>query len=118
MRITELLMMDLSLDWLWERLPRCPVWLDELIDKAHFALLINGAVLVVAAVLSLMALDVFDPSYRPSLKTLVIGMVTVSLLVWVLIFGIWGWRAHQSRRRAAVEAEPTDLWDRWLDGPV
>ena len=43
MRITELLMTELSLDWLWERLPRRPVWFDGFVDKAHFALIINCA---------------------------------------------------------------------------
>ena len=118
MRITELLMMDLSLNWLWERLPRCPLWLDELFDKAHFALLVNCAFLVVLGVLSLITFDVLDPDHRPSLKTFVIGMIVVSLLVWALIIGIWGWKAYQGRRRVPVQVEPTDLWDRWLDGPV
>jgi hypothetical protein len=118
MRITELLMMNLSLDWLWERLPRRPVWLDELLDKAHFALLINGAVLLLALFISPATFDLLDPIHGPDGKTFCIGIVAVSLPVWGGIFGIWGWRAYQGRRRAAVEAEPTDLWDRWLDGPV
>jgi hypothetical protein len=110
--------MDLSLDWLWKRLPRCPTWLDELIDKAHFALLINCAVLLVSVILSLMTLDVLDPDDRPSLKTFVIGMIVLSLLVWGLIFGIWGWSALRRRYTRATEVEATDLWDRWLDGPI
>ncbi len=118
MRITELLMMELSLDWLWERLPRRPAWLDELFDKVHFALIINSVVLVVSVILSLMTFDVFEPDHRPSFKTLAIVMIVVSLLVWGLIFGIWGWSASQARRRRVSEHESGDLWDSWLDGPI
>ena len=117
MRITELLMMDLSLDWLWDRLPSA-VWLDEFMDKAHLALIINGAVLLVAVFISPATFNLFDPIHGPDLKTFLIGTAEVSLPVWGVVFGIWGRMASRGRRRAAVEDEPSDLWDRWLDGPV
>ena len=110
--------MDLSLDWLWDRLPRRPVWLDEFMDKAHLALIINGAALLVAVFVSPATFDLCDPIHGPDLKTFHIGMAVVSLPVWGVVFGIWGLISLRGRRRAAVEDEPSDLWDRWLDGPV
>ena len=92
--------------------------MDELIDKAHFALLVNCAVLVVLGVISGVTFDVLDPDHRPSSKTFIIGMIVVSLLVWVLIFGSWGWTALRGRSRAAVGDESSEQWDRWLDGSV
>jgi hypothetical protein len=52
MWITELLTMELSLDWLWRRLPRAPEWFDEIVDIAHFTIIVNGAVLVIAALVA------------------------------------------------------------------
>jgi hypothetical protein len=109
--------MDLSLDWLWAGLPHA-VWFDQFVDKAHFALIINGAVLLLALFVAPATFNLLDPIHGPDLKTFCIGMAVVSLPIWGVIFGIRGWTASRGRRRAVGEDGPTELWDRWLDGPV
>src|SRR3954452_23641386 len=48
MWISDLLTRELSLDWLWERLPHGQGRFDEILDLAHFTIIVNGAVLLIA----------------------------------------------------------------------
>jgi hypothetical protein len=116
--------MGLSLDWLWRRLPHGQERFDEILETAHFTLIVNVAVLLVALLVAPAAF--LDPVSVPDLGTFAIHLLEVSLPVWCLTFGVrfrnalrsWYRRVTRGRRRRSVEAEPPSLWDEWLDGPA
>jgi hypothetical protein len=111
MWIAELLTRELSLDWLWRRLPRARGRFDEILDLAHFTIIVNGAVLLVAF---LLAPDLF---IVPDLVTFALRLLAVSLPVWGLTFGVRFHEVIRGGRRSPV-AGRSDLWDDWLDGPA
>ena len=113
MSISELLNRELNLNWLRRRLPRRGERFDEFWDITHFTLIINGAVLFFACLLSP---DTWIDC--PDLSTFTTNLLALSIPIWCLTYGIWYWRVIRGRRRRSVEVEPTDLWDEWLDGPV
>jgi hypothetical protein len=123
MWIYELFTTDIDLDWLHSRLPVFPAWLDRFLDIAHFTLIVNGGILVVACIMVPSAFNIIDPINGPDLKTFIRNVLFVSLPIWCVIFGVWLWsvvrdRARSTRRRNIVQNEPTKLWDEWLDGPA
>jgi hypothetical protein len=115
MWIAELLTRELSLDWLWRRLPHGQQRFDEIPDLAHFAIIVNGAVLFMAFFLAPKLFNVLDPIEGPDLVTFVLSTLAVSLPVWCLTFGV---RFHEVIRppQRPPAAGPSDLWDEWLDG--
>ena len=113
MSIAELLNLELNLNWLRRRFPRRGERFDEFLDITHFTLIINGAVLFVAFILSP---DTWLDC--PDLATFATHLLAISIPIWCLTYGIWYWRVIRGRRRHSVAVEPTDLWDEWLDGPV
>ena len=120
MWITDLLMTDLSLDRLRRRLPVRPEWLKEFLDIAHFALIVNGAILVVAYFMVPTAFDFLDPIQGPNLKTFALQLIAVSLPVCCVIFGVWRCSVIQFitlRRRSknlldAIAQTPASAWRR------
>jgi hypothetical protein len=124
MSITKLLTMELSLDWLWRRLPRGRERFHEILETAHFTLIVNVAVFVVA--LLVVPAAFLDPVIVPDFGTFAVHLLELSLPVWCLTFGVrfrnvlrsWYRRVIRGRRRRSVEAEPSGLWDEWLDGPA
>jgi hypothetical protein len=122
MWISELFTTDINLDWLHRRLPVIPASLDEFLDIAHFTLIVNGGVLVVACIMVPAAFNVIDPIKGPDLTTFTRNVFRVSLPVWCVILGVWRWNVIRERRRSTqqriiIQDEPADLWDEWLDGP-
>jgi hypothetical protein len=113
MSISELLNLELNLNWLRRRFPQRGERFDEFLDITHFTLIVNGAILFVAFILSP---DTWLDC--PDLSTFATYLLAISIPVWCLTYGIWYWRVIRGRRRHSVEVEPTDLWDEWLDGPV
>jgi hypothetical protein len=123
MWIYELFTTDINLNSLRSRLQILPAWLHKFLDIAHFTLIVNGGILVVACIMVPTAFNIIDPINGPDLKTLIHNVLLVSLPVWCVIFGVWLWsvvrdRARRTRRRNIVQNEPTELWDEWLDGPA
>jgi hypothetical protein len=124
MRIVELLTMELSMDWLWRRLPGGRERLDEILETAYFTLIVNGAVFLFALFVAPSAF--LDPVHVPDLGTFAVRLLELSLPLWCLTFGVrfrnalrgGNRRVIRSRRRDLVEVEPSDLWDEWLDGPA
>jgi len=121
--ISELFTTDINLDWLRRRLPVVPAFLDEFLDIAHFACIVNGAVLLVACFLVPSAFNIIDPIKGPNLETFTIHVIEVSLPVWCVIFGVWRWSIICDRvriiwRGRSVQDEPPELWDECLDGPA
>jgi hypothetical protein len=110
MWITDLLTTELSLDWLWRRLPHAQGRFAEILDLAHFTIIVNGAVLLVAF---LLAPNLF---IVPDFVTFALRSLEVSLPLWGLTFGIRFHEVIRGGRRPPV-AGPSDLWDDWLDGP-
>lgn len=117
MWIAELLTRELSLDWLWGRLPRRQRRFDEILDLAHFTIIVNGAVLFIAFLLAPNLFNVLDPIDGPDLVTFALRSLAVSFPVWCLTFGIRFHEVIRLGRRLPV-AGPSDLWDDWLDGPA
>ena len=74
------------------------VWRDEILDLAHFTAIVNGAVILLAFFLSPASFDLIDPIHGPDLGTFALRLLVVSLPVWCLTFGFWGWRAVRSGR--------------------
>jgi hypothetical protein len=93
---------------------------DEILDIVHFATIVNCVILLVAGVifLFLASLAPPDPLHDPDLTTVLLGVAGISLPVWCLSFGIWGWKKVRGRRRVSAGARPADLRDEWLDGPA
>ena len=118
MWIAELLTRDLSLDRLWRRLPRGTERFDEILDIAHFTLIVNGAALLVACFMAPSAFNVLDPINGLDLGTFAVHLLELSLPIWCLTFGVWFWNVLRGRRRVPVEVKPSELWDEGLDGPV
>src|SRR5437868_2312098 len=118
MWIAELLMTNLSLDWLRRILASAGERFEEVLDIAHFALIVNRAILVVAFFMIPTAFDLLDPIHGPVLKSFAFHVLAVSIPVWCAIFGVWRWKAVRGRRRIVVQYEPADLSDEWLDGPA
>jgi hypothetical protein len=123
MWIADLLTTDINLDWLHRRLPVIPARLDGFLDIAHFTLIINGGILVVACIMVPWAFNFIDLINGPDLKTFIRNVLLVSFPVWCAIFGVWRWsvvrdRPRSARQRIIIEDEPADLWDEWLDGPA
>jgi hypothetical protein len=121
--ISELFTTDINLDWLRTRLPVLSAWLDKFLDIAHFTLIVNGGILVVACIMVPTAFNIIDPINGPDLKTFIRNVFLVSLSVCCVIFGVWLWsvvrdRPRSTRRRIVIEDEPAELWDEWLDGPA
>jgi hypothetical protein len=126
MWIAEFLTRDLSLDRPWRRLPRGRERLDEILDIAHFTLIVNGAALLVACFVAPSAFNVLNPINGPDLGTFAVRSLELSLPIWCLTFGVRFWnalrdwyrRVVRGRRRVSVEVESSGLWDEWLDGPA
>jgi hypothetical protein len=117
MRIAELLTRELSLDWLWRRLPHRQGRFDEILDLAHFTIIVNGAVLFMAFFLAPNLFNVLDPIDGPDFVTFALRSLAVSLPVWYLTFGSRFHEVIRVGRRLPVTV-PSDLWDDWLDGPA
>lgn len=123
MWISELFTTDIDLHWLRSRLPVLPAWLDDFLDIAHLACIVNGAILVVACVMAPSAFNIIDPINGPDFKTFSLHVLDVSFPIWCVIFGVWRWsvvrgRRGSFRRTNIVQDEPAELWDEWLDGPA
>jgi len=98
--VSELLNMELNLNWLRIRLPRTSQRIDDILDIAHFTVLVNGLVLVVVFIVVPLTFSEARVSsedrhtishffYGPDLSAFASRVLAVSLPIWCLTFGIW-----------------------------
>jgi hypothetical protein len=116
MWIVELFTRELTLDWLWRRLPHFREPFHEILDLAHFTIIINGAVLFIAFPLAPGFFNLLDLVDARGFVTFAISSLAVSLPIWCLTFGVRFRESIRAAIRSPAAGSP-DLWDDWLDGP-
>src|SRR6516165_9758480 len=92
-------MSDLSVDLIFWRLSaerRRQV--EDLVDKIHFTVILNGAVFMLILLIAPSALDAFDPTHGIGSGTFALRLIGISLPVWCLTFGAWRWRVIRDRQ--------------------